>query len=150
MIAKAGSASAGVRGSNIDRSEHVGGLECADLSNPPPPIALWVNQMSRYKFQCLLQTHDHELSDCSEFLAFSPRDRWYKTPRGRFCFTCLRPRGPQGVCNARPCSADKLVPLALICDACVPWAAAKGWAAFNILFCRKGEHAVDCPTIAVV
>ena len=78
LIAKAGSASAGVRGSNIDRSEHVGGLECADLSNPPPPIALWINQMSRYKFPCQLQAHDHELC---------------KILRGRICYTCPRPRG---------------------------------------------------------
>ena len=35
LITKAGSASGSIRGSNIDHSEHNGGLECADLSNPP-------------------------------------------------------------------------------------------------------------------
>ena len=139
LIAKAGSASAGVRGSKTDRSEHVRGLECVDLSSPPPLINLWISQVSRYKFPCPLQAHDHELSDCSEFFAFSPKDRWFKIPRGRICFTCLRPKGPQSVCIMRACSASKLVPSALICDACAPWAAAKGWAALSIFFCRKME-----------
>ena len=107
-------------------------------------------KISRYKFPCLLQTHNHELLDCPEFLTLSPKDRWFKTLRGRICYTCLRPRAPQGVCHGRPCSPDKLVPLALICDACAPWAAAKGWCAFNILFCRKMEHGLDRPTTAVV
>ena len=106
LIAKAGSASAGVRGSKTDRSEHVGGLECVDLLSPPPPIALWISQMSRYKFPCPLQAHDHELLDCSEFLAFSPKDRWCKIPRGRICYTCLRPKGPQSVCNMRAVSTN--------------------------------------------
>ena len=89
LIGKPGSAYVSVRGVNVDCSEHDGGLECANLSNPLPPIAIWINQVSRYKFLCPLLSHDHEISAYPDFLALSPKDRWCKTPRGCICFTCL-------------------------------------------------------------
>ena len=92
----------------------------------------------------------NQSSACPDFHALSPKGRWFKTPRGRICFTCLRPKGPHGVCKVKKCTAEELVPLALICDACTPWAAAKGCAAFNILFCRKVAHGVGHRPIAVV
>ena len=138
------------RGVKVDCSERDGGLECAILSDPLSPTAIWINQISRYKFPCPILSHDHEISACPDFLALSPKGRWCKTPRGRICFTCLRPKGPHGVCKVKKCTAEELVPLALICDACTPWAAAKGWAAVNILFCRKVEHGVGRRPIAVV
>ena len=36
----------------------------------------------------------------------------------------------------------------LLCAACTPWAAAKGWAPFSILMCRKPEHGQDRPKFA--
>ena len=112
--------------------------------------SIWINQGSNYKFPCPLQSHDHELAECPEFLTLNPRDRWSKIPRGRICFTCLKPKGANGVCKVRQCTEEKSVPQALVCTACTPWAAAKGWAAFNILLCRKSEHGRDRPPIAEV
>ena len=45
---------------------------------------------------------------------------------------------------------EEAVPLALKCVACTPWAAVKGWAALNILFCRKLEHGAGRPVITKI
>ena len=37
------------------------------------------------------------------------------------------------------------IPQVLLCAACTPWAAAKGWALFSIFMCRKQEHGKDRP-----
>ena len=52
----------------------------------------WINPGSNYKFPCPLQSHDHEIAACSEFLTLTPKDRWYKIPRGHICYTCLKPK----------------------------------------------------------
>ena len=123
---------------------------CTNQSKKLSSIAIWINQVLHYNFPCPLQSHDHEIAECPEFLALSPKDCWYKIPRGCICYTCLKPKGPHGVCKLRQCTEEESVPLALRCAACTPWAAVKGWAAFNILLCRKLEHGMDCPIIAEV
>ena len=50
-----------------------------------------------------------------------------------------------GVCKTRRCSKEKTILLALLCAECTPWAAAKGWAKFSILMCRKPEHGKTRP-----
>ena len=100
----------------------------------------WFNLGFKYKFPCPLKSHDHEIAECSEFLTRTPKDRWFIIPRGRICDTCLKPKGPSGVCKARKCTEEASIPQALLCTACTPWAAAKGWATFSILMCRKWEH----------
>ena len=47
------------------------------------------------------------------------------------------------VCKTRRCTEEKTIPQVLLCAACTPWAAAKGWASFSILMCRKQEHGKD-------
>ena len=101
----------------------------------------WIKPGSQYKFPCPLQNHNHEIAACSEFLTLTPKDHWFKIPKGRFCFTCLKPKGATGVCKTRQCTEEKT----LLCAACTPWAAAKGWASFSILMCRKQEHGKDRP-----
>ena len=103
----------------------------------------WINPGSNYKFPCPLQSHDHKIAACSEFLTLTPKDRWFKIPRGRICYTCLKPKGLNAVCKARMFTEEKSVPQVLLCAACTPWATAKGWAAFSILMCRKSEHGKD-------
>ena len=49
------------------------------------------------------------------------------------------------MCKTRRCSEKKTIPQVLLCAACTPWAAAKGWAPFGILMCRKSEHGQDRP-----
>ena len=49
----------------------------------------WINPGSNYKFPCPLQSHDHEIAACPEFLTLTPKDRWFKIPRGCICYTCL-------------------------------------------------------------
>ena len=43
-----------------------------------------------------------------------------------------------------------MIPQVLLCAGCTPWAAAKGWASFSILMCRKQEHGQDQPKPAEV
>ena len=47
--------------------------------------------------------------------------------------------------KTRRCSEEKGIPQVLLCEAYTPWAAAKGWAPFSILMCRKSEHVQDRP-----
>ena len=89
--------------------------------------------------------YDHEIAACAELFVLTPKDRWFKIPQGRICYTCLNPKGFKGVCKSRRCSEEKGVPQVLLCAACTPWAAAKGWAPFSILMCRKPEHGQDRP-----
>ena len=54
------------------------------------------------------------------------------------------------MCKARKCTEEASIPQALLCTACTPWAAAKGWATFSILMCRKLEHGKDRPIPAEI
>ena len=110
----------------------------------------WIKPGSTYKFPCPLLHHDHEIAACPDFLSLTPKDRWFKIPRGRICYTCLKPKGANDVCKARMCTEVNSIPQALLCAACTPWAAAKGWASFSILMCRKLEHGKDRPKPAEV
>ena len=47
------------------------------------------------------------------------------------------------MCKTRRYSEERGI--VLLCTACTPWAAAKGWAPFSILMCRKPEHGQDQP-----
>ena len=105
----------------------------------------WIKPGSHHKFPCPLQNHDHEIAACPEFLTLTPKDCWFKIPKGRICYTCLKPKGANGVCKTRRCTEEKTIPQVLLCAACTPWAAAKGWASFSILMCRKQEHGKDRP-----
>ena len=105
----------------------------------------WINPGSHHKFPCPLQNHDHEIAACPEFLILTPKDGWNKIPKGRIYYTCLKPKGTNSVCKTRRCNEEKTIPQVLLCPACTPWAAAKGWASFSILMCRKKEHGKDQP-----
>ena len=59
----------------------------------------WIKSGSTYKFPCPLQNHDHEIAACTEFLTLTPKDCWIKIPKGRICYTCLKPKGLKGVCK---------------------------------------------------
>ena len=41
----------------------------------------WIKPVSSYKFPCLLQTHDHEITACPDFLTLTPKDRWLYLPK---------------------------------------------------------------------
>ena len=110
----------------------------------------WIKPGSTHKFPCPLQNHDHEIAACSDFLTLTPKDRWLKIPRGRICYTCLKPKGANGICTARQCTEEKVIPQVLLCGACTPWAAAKGWSSFSILMCRKSELGKDRPKPAEI
>ena len=69
----------------------------------------------------------------------------FKIPKGCICYTCLKPKGPKGLCKNRRCSEEKGILQVLLCAECFPWAAAKGWAPFSILMCQKLEHSQDPP-----
>ena len=42
----------------------------------------WIKPGSNYKFLCPLQNHDQEIASCPDFLTLTPKDRWFKIPRG--------------------------------------------------------------------
>ena len=51
---------------------------CTNQSKTLSAIAIWINQVSHYNFPCPLQSQDHDIAECPEFLALSPKDRWLK------------------------------------------------------------------------
>ena len=121
--------------------------ESEDESNSGVHIAAghsdWIKPGSTYKFPCPLQNHNHKIDAFTDFLTLTPKDCWIKIPKGRICYTCLKPKGLKGVCKTRRYSEEKTIPQVLLCAACTPWATAKGWAPFSILMCRKSEHGQD-------
>ena len=44
------------------------------------------------EFPCPMINHDHKIAACAEFFAFTPKDRWFEIPKGRICYTCLKPK----------------------------------------------------------
>ena len=64
----------------------------------------WIKPGSHHKFPCPLQNHDHEIAACPEFLTLTPKDHWFQIPKGRICYTCLKPKGANGVCKTRWCT----------------------------------------------
>ena len=105
----------------------------------------WFKPGSGYKFPCPLQNHDHEVAAYMEFLILTPKDHWIKIPKGRIQYTCLNPKELKGVCKNKRCSEEKGIPQVLLCAACTPWAAGKGWEPFSVLMCRKPEHGHNRP-----
>ena len=95
----------------------------------------WILPGSTHKLPCPLQNRDHEIASCTEMFKLTPKDCWSKITRGRICYTCVKPKGPKGLCKNKRCSEEKGIPQVLLCAACTPWAATKGWAPFNILMC---------------
>ena len=86
---------------------------------------------SHHKLPCPLQNHDHKIAACPDYPTLTPKD------------CCLKPKGINGVCKTRRCTEEKTIPQVLLCAVCTPWAAAKGWASFSILMCRRQEHGQD-------
>ena len=61
----------------------------------------WIKPGSTHKFPCPRQNHKHEIAACPDFLTLTPKDGWMKIPKGRICYTCLKPKGIKGVCKTR-------------------------------------------------
>ena len=99
-------------------------MNCAHMTTGTP---VWIKPGSTHKFTCPLPNHNHEIAACSDFLTLTSKDRWLKIPKGRICYTCLKPKGANGICTAKQCTEEKSIPQVLLCGACAPWAAAKGW-----------------------
>ena len=111
--------------------------------NIPPPSLPKVRKpwyQPGLRFPCPLKRHNHEMSDCKEFLAMHPKDRWEELDRFKICLTCLR---PGDVCPTRPCTHYTSVPENLICQPCGVQAESRTppLSPLNILLCRKKAHA---------
>ena len=44
------------------------------------------------KFPCPIFHHNHEMSECKEFLTMQPKTRWDTLEKFRICYTCLQPK----------------------------------------------------------
>ena len=66
----------------------------------------WIKPGSCHKFSFPLQDHDHEIAACPEFLILTPKDRWNKISKGCICYTCLKPKGINGICKTRRCTEE--------------------------------------------
>ena len=53
----------------------------------------WIKPGSLHKFPCPLKNHDHKIAACTDFLTLTPKDHWIIIPKGRICYTCLKPKG---------------------------------------------------------
>ena len=89
-------------------------------------------------FPCPLSSHNHEMNTCRDFFSINPEERWKHIRKGRICYTCLRPKT---VCKEKTCMFTSTLPEVLLCQGCGEYAKTQGWAPFNILMCRKPQHA---------
>ena len=55
LIGDPGSANVSVRGINVYCSERDGGLECANLSNPLPPTAIWITNSRAHSCHMIMK-----------------------------------------------------------------------------------------------
>ena len=115
-----------------------------NVSVPPPPLPTvkkpWYHP--GLKFPCPLKRHNHEMSECKDFLSMSPKHRWDDIERYRFCLTCLR---PCDICVGRFCPYQASVPEILVCQPCALNSQSKNpqRSPLNILMCRKNGHAAS-------
>ena len=95
-----------------------------DVPKPVKSVSSSLNDFiqvkTRHTFPCPLQNHDHEIAACPDFLTLTPKDRWNKIPKGRICYTCLKPKGIKGVCKTRRCTEEKTIPQVLLCARLAP------------------------------
>ena len=88
-------------------------------------------------FPCPLSGHSHEMNQCREFFSMNPHVRWDGTAKGKICYCCMRPKT---TCRDKKCVFESSVPEVLICQGCAEISKEKGWAPFNIMYCRKVRH----------
>ena len=67
----------------------------------------------------------------------NPHVRWDGTAKGKICYCCMRPKT---TCRDKKCVFESSVPEVLICQGCAEISKEKGWAPFNIMYCRKVRH----------
>ena len=91
--------------------------------------------ISKFKFPCTLNGHDHEVGDCTEFFTTTPSDRQTLGMK-KICFTCL---GPHDKCP-KSCSNLKTIPKLLICEKCKEWADKNKRSPLNVLYCKNKKH----------
>ena len=78
----------------FDHSDPESENEVSTNANTVATNSNWIKPGSQHKFPCPLQNHDHEIAACWEFLTLTPKDRWFKIPRGIFATHVLNLKGP--------------------------------------------------------
>ena len=70
------------------------------------------------------------MAECKEWLSMKPKVRWERTQN----------RDPNK-CKNQSCSSLSSIPAVLIRKGCLKLEKQKGWNPFNILLCKKNQHA---------
>ena len=91
------------------------------------------------KFPCPINQHNHEMSECKEFLTMQPKARWDSIEKFRICYTCLQPKD---VCTTRPCPYTNSIPEILLCQPCSIESRSKHGklSPLSVLMCRRKLH----------
>ena len=88
---------------------------------------------TQFKFPCVIENHNHELGECTEFFGKKPGARKHVCLRTS-CFSCL---GPYESCKDK-CKAR--IPRELICVECKAWADQNNRSPMNVLLCKQTDH----------
>lgn len=102
-------------------------------NRPRKPIA-------RFEFPCVLKGHQHNLSDCSEFLLRTPKERSEHRKRFKYhhCLVCLK---SSDNCSYNKCNNSDSLPKILMCKHCKKDSKVnKNLRVYNTLFCFREKH----------
>ena len=151
-----------VRGARKEKSKvskHVNHLEAAHSSDEESDqdddnevnsntVLLQQNQLkgdrpqkpvSKLKFPCIVEGHNHSLGECEEFFSISPKERveHKKKFRYKYCTLCLQSSND---CQLRKCANVKYIPRDLKCKECKDNSKMKKRSWYSVLFCFSEKH----------
>ena len=95
---------------------------------------------SPFKFPCILENHNHQMSECKEFFLASPRKRIEARKQFKFkhCRVCLQ---SSEFCTSKSCKNLQSIPVNLICGDCKDLNGInKKRPCFSVLFCLSERH----------
>ena len=96
--------------------------------------------VSKHKFPCIIQGHNHNIGECEEFFKISPQQRaeYKKQFDNKFCILCLQ---SSENCKYKVCANSSSVPSILKCGDCRAVSKSDDTQMYSILFCFSEMHA---------
>ena len=94
---------------------------------------------SEKQFPCIIQGHDHAITECAEFFFLRSKDRVEnrKLFKFKFCTYCLQSNNE---CRPKKCSNIRKVPKVLTCRECCFNFKKYGSTPYSVFFCLSDKH----------
>jgi hypothetical protein len=96
--------------------------------------------VSKRQFPCIIEDHDHAITECVEFFLLTPKERmeFCKSLKFRYCSYCLQSNKE---CKFKGCSNIKNIPTVFVCKECKQQAQKyEKRGAYSVFFCFNEKH----------